>query len=86
MVHLRKGQQFTSIFLFVVYHVPIVLFFKKKGDNKAQHEYVELLLKELESLSDKPYVKKNQKYLPSFLVVVHRASFQREIWRIYFAL
>lgn len=60
-------------------------FFKKKGDNKAQHEYVELLLKELESLSDKPYIK-NQKYLPSFLVVVHRASFQQEIWRIYFAL
>lgn len=35
-------------------------FFKKKGDNKAQHEYVELLLKELESLSDKPYVKKSK--------------------------
>ena len=84
MVHLRKGQQFTSIFLlsFIMY---LLFFFKKKGDNKAQHEYVELLLKELESLSDKPYVK-NQKYLPSFLVVVHRASFQQEIWRIYFAL
>lgn len=45
--------------LFVVYHVPIVLF-QKEGENKAQHEYVELLMKELESLSDKPYVKKSK--------------------------